>query len=251
MGNHTRERERTSSTTGKFLALGIGVASATGVPLVLASEANAADNTSLLDAIAQCESSGNPNASNGTHFGLFQFDLATWRSVGGKGDPRNASTSEQYARATALLASRGTQPWLASQHCWSGKVGKAPSLNSVASSGSSARANLTHAKPSPTPRSSRGTSTPSKNTPKPVTPKVDSTTSKTPAPTISIPVQSTPVHDSVAESSGPRTHTVQRGDYLVKIAAQYGMNWKTLWNLNRDQVSNPNRIYPNQVLRLK
>jgi LysM repeat protein len=236
MGNHTRERERTSSTTGKFLALGIGVASATGVPLVLASEANAADNTSLLDAIAQCESSGNPNASNGTHFGLFQFDLATWRSVGGKGDPRDASSSEQYARATALLASRGTQPWLASQHCWSGKVGRAPSLNSVASSGSSARANLTHAKPSPTPRSSRGTSTPSKNTPKPVTPK---------------PVTSTPVHDSVASSVGPSTHRVARGDTLSEIAASYGMNWKTLWNLNRDQVANPHRIYPNQVLRLK
>jgi hypothetical protein len=72
----------------------------------------------LLDAIARCESSGNPRASNGTHFGLFQFDLPTWQSVGGSGNPMDVSPAEQYARAQTLFSQRGTQPWLASMWCW-------------------------------------------------------------------------------------------------------------------------------------
>jgi hypothetical protein len=73
-----------------------------------------------LDSIEKCESSGNLRASNGTHFGLYQFDLRTWRSVGGSGNPMDASRAEQRARAEALLAQRGTGPWTASQHCWGG-----------------------------------------------------------------------------------------------------------------------------------
>lgn len=73
---------------------------------------------SLLDNIARCESSGNPRATNGTHFGLFQFDLGTWASVGGSGNPMDASVSEQYMRAQILLNERGTQPWDASRNCW-------------------------------------------------------------------------------------------------------------------------------------
>lgn len=75
-----------------------------------------------LDAIAQCESGGRTNATNGSHFGLFQFDMPTWKSVGGKGNPMHASAEEQRARAERLLAERGTQPWTASKHCWSSKT---------------------------------------------------------------------------------------------------------------------------------
>ncbi|MDX6235939.1 MAG: hypothetical protein QOG10_754, partial [Kribbellaceae bacterium] len=62
--------------------------------------------------VANCESSGNPRAVNPSgHQGLFQFDLATWRSVGGHGQPINASPAEQLKRAKMLYASRGSQPW--------------------------------------------------------------------------------------------------------------------------------------------
>ena len=62
--------------------------------------------------VAQCESGGNPRAVNGAgYYGLFQFDLQTWRSVGGSGNPANASASEQYSRAKALYAQRGAAPW--------------------------------------------------------------------------------------------------------------------------------------------
>ena len=64
-------------------------------------------------ALAECESGGNPRAvsPNGTYRGLYQFDLSTWRSVGGSGDPIDASSAEQTRRAQLLFAERGRSPW--------------------------------------------------------------------------------------------------------------------------------------------
>lgn len=63
--------------------------------------------------VAICESSLNPRALSpgGKYRGLFQFDFATWRSVGGSGDPINASPAEQLRRAKILFSRRGAQPW--------------------------------------------------------------------------------------------------------------------------------------------
>jgi len=62
--------------------------------------------------VANCESSGNPKAVNPAgYYGLFQFDLQTWRSVGGSGNPINASAAEQLMRAKKLYAQRGASPW--------------------------------------------------------------------------------------------------------------------------------------------
>ncbi|TDW17509.1 transglycosylase family protein [Kribbella kalugense] len=62
--------------------------------------------------VANCESSGNPRAVNGAgYYGLFQFDLQTWRSVGGSGNPTQASAAEQLMRAKKLYAQRGASPW--------------------------------------------------------------------------------------------------------------------------------------------
>ena len=62
--------------------------------------------------VANCESSGNPRAVNsGGYYGLFQFDLQTWRSVGGSGNPAKASAAEQLMRAKKLYAQRGASPW--------------------------------------------------------------------------------------------------------------------------------------------
>lgn len=63
-------------------------------------------------ALAQCESGGNPRAVNPAgYYGLFQFDLSTWASVGGSGNPVDASPAEQLYRAQLLYASRGSAPW--------------------------------------------------------------------------------------------------------------------------------------------
>lgn len=63
-------------------------------------------------ALANCESGGNPKAVNPAgYYGLYQFDLGTWRSVGGSGVPTAASAAEQTYRAKLLYKQRGRSPW--------------------------------------------------------------------------------------------------------------------------------------------
>lgn len=63
-------------------------------------------------ALAGCESGGNPRAVNPAgYYGLYQFDLGTWRSVGGSGLPSQASAGEQTYRAKLLYQQRGRSPW--------------------------------------------------------------------------------------------------------------------------------------------
>ena len=49
------------------------------------------------------------------------------------------------------------------------------------------------------------------------------------------------------------TYTVQKGDSLSKIARDKygdGAKWKTIFEANRDQISNPDLIHPGQVLKI-
>lgn len=63
-------------------------------------------------ALANCESGGNPRAVNPAgYYGLYQFNVTTWRSVGGSGMPHLASAGEQTYRAKLLYKSRGRSPW--------------------------------------------------------------------------------------------------------------------------------------------
>jgi hypothetical protein len=66
-----------------------------------------------LEAIASCESGGDPRAvgGGGAHRGKYQFDRGTWASVGGRGDPAGASEAEQDRRAARLFARAGATPW--------------------------------------------------------------------------------------------------------------------------------------------
>jgi Transglycosylase-like domain len=65
-----------------------------------------------LQAIAACESGGDPTTDTGNGFyGKYQFDLATWQAVGGTGNPAHASEAEQDRRAAILYAQAGSSPW--------------------------------------------------------------------------------------------------------------------------------------------
>ena len=66
-----------------------------------------------LEAIAACESHGNPRAigGGGAYRGKYQFDRGTWAKVGGRGDPASASEAEQDRRAARLLRRSGASPW--------------------------------------------------------------------------------------------------------------------------------------------
>ena len=65
-----------------------------------------------LDAIAACESGGDPAvvSSDGSYRGKYQFDYGTWESVGGSGDPAAAPEAEQDYRAALLYAQSGSSP---------------------------------------------------------------------------------------------------------------------------------------------
>jgi len=52
------------------------------------------------------------------------------------------------------------------------------------------------------------------------------------------------------EGSGYEEYTVQTGDSLSRIATHQGVNWKEIWDANRDEVKDPNLIHPGQPLRI-
>lgn len=66
-----------------------------------------------LQRIARCESGGDPSrvSAGGEYRGKYQFSLATWRSLGGVGDPAQAPEAVQDRIAAKLLAAQGTSPW--------------------------------------------------------------------------------------------------------------------------------------------
>ncbi|MEP6980695.1 MAG: transglycosylase family protein, partial [Nakamurella sp.] len=87
------------------------VTAATGL-LITTGVASADPSPSAWDALRRCESSGKYDINTGNgYYGAYQFDLSTWRSVGGSGYPNEASPAEQDYRALYLYRMRGWQPW--------------------------------------------------------------------------------------------------------------------------------------------
>ena len=101
--------ERTREPRTRIVAVGTK-------PKPVVKKTKALDDGLNWPALARCESGGNPRAVNasGKYRGLYQFDLSTWRSVGGTGDPAQHSADEQTFRAQKLYQSRGRSPW---PHC--------------------------------------------------------------------------------------------------------------------------------------
>lgn len=63
-------------------------------------------------ALRSCEAGGDYSINTGNgYYGAYQFDLTTWRGVGGTGYPHQASPAEQDYRAALLYADRGAAPW--------------------------------------------------------------------------------------------------------------------------------------------
>lgn len=58
---------------------------------------------------------------------------------------------------------------------------------------------------------------------------------------------------AAAPDAAPATYTVQKGDTLSHIAQRElgkASRWRELYEANRDQLDDPDRIRPGQVLRL-
>lgn len=54
-----------------------------------------------------------------------------------------------------------------------------------------------------------------------------------------------------ADASSETTYTVVAGDSLSKIAKRYpGLTWNDIFKANQDQLSDPDKIFPGQVLNI-
>ncbi len=90
----------------------LSVASAAVITVIGPGSASADPSQNDWYRLRMCESSNNYSINTGNdHYGAYQFDLGTWRSVGGTGYPNKASAAEQDARALILYRERGWQPW--------------------------------------------------------------------------------------------------------------------------------------------
>ena len=61
------------------------------------------------------------------------------------------------------------------------------------------------------------------------------------------------VPDGGSSGAGAQSYTVQKGDTLSHIAQKhYGKasQWHAIFEANRDQLDNPDKIFPGQVLKL-
>nr|WP_296068971.1 transglycosylase family protein [uncultured Actinoplanes sp.] len=199
-------------------ALGLTAAGVAGAFALLgpASPASAAVNW---DAIAQCESSGNWHINTGNgYYGGLQFSRSTWKAYGGT----------KYA-ATADKASKGEQIRIAEKVLKGQGIGAWPVCGKKAGSKSVAHkaGKKASAKTSVTKKSSVKKSHPA--TKKATTPKRTSTVKAT-----------------------GKQYVVRSGDTLAAIATKKHVKggWHTLYQLNRDTISNPNLIFPGQHLAL-
>jgi hypothetical protein len=99
--------------TATLSALGVPAATAAQLGKPRAATPPADTDTGMLARIAVCESGGDPSAvsPDGTYRGKYQFSRATWRAMGGIGDPAAAPEPEQDDRAAMLLQRQGLSAW--------------------------------------------------------------------------------------------------------------------------------------------
>ena len=172
--------------------------------------ATQAQAASVWDAVAKCESGGNWSINTGNgYYGGLQFSSSTWRAFGGR---EFAPQANQATKEQQILVAQRT---LAKQG-----PGAWPTC--------SRRAGLTKANGGATGYTA---SAPAAEAPRAATTTRSAERAPAPAP------------------SGT-TVTVKRGDTLAKIARRAGVSggWRTVWEMNKDTIKNPNRIRVGQVV---
>jgi len=157
--------------------------------------------------LRQCEASGRYDAvADNGHYGAYQFDLATWNSVGGTGLPSTASPAEQDYRALKLYRSRGWQPWecagiLGLTNDRDAATGRAPSPTDALALAPPTAPHRPGTPPTAAP-ATPAPATPAPATPAPATPAPATPAPATPAPATPAPA-SPPASPPVSPSLSP------------------------------------------------
>lgn len=188
------------------------------------------------DTVAQCESGGDWSINTGNGFsGGLQFTASTWAANGGTGNPANASRGEQIRVAENVLATQGKGAWPV---CGVGLGAASPQQSTPAAQTQQVEAPKAQAQ-APVQQAAPAQQA------APVQQAAPAQTQYTaPAQT----QQVAPAQTQYTAAAG--TYTVQAGDTLSAIAAAHGVSWETLADANASTVSNPNLIYPGQVLEI-
>ncbi|WP_319019219.1 transglycosylase family protein [Glutamicibacter sp. JL.03c] len=229
------------------------VAVAGGAIVATTAPANAA---STWDKLAQCESGGNWSINTGNgYYGGLQFSLSTWKAFGGSGMPNQASKAEQIRIATKVQAAQGWGAWPA---C-TAKLG----ISGTPSGGSSSESTASTQTQKSTTQTKSTTQAKKSTQTQQAAPKVSETktstsnsvkSTKQAAPSTSgkhaAPAPKAPVFNIDVTDSG-KNYTVKSGDTLAKIADQLGVDdWRGLFVLNDDQLTNPDLIMVGQTLNV-
>ncbi|GAB2736881.1 resuscitation-promoting factor protein RpfA [Salinifilum aidingensis] len=200
---------RTTRNIARVALTGAAVAA----PFALTLPAANAASDATWDAVAECESGGDWSINTGNgYYGGLQFNQSTWEGYGGTEYASNAADAtreQQIAVAERVLQAQGPGAWpVCSQEA--GLTAGGGLENQDVSSGSGEAEAETETQES-------------------------------------AEAQSAPAEQPAQQSSGDE-HTVQKGDTLGSIAQQYGVNWRDVFEQNREVLDNPNLILPGQQL---
>jgi lysozyme family protein len=113
-GRQTRAAVKRFQSRNGLVADGIaGPATLAALGLRVVARQQRVEIGDALRRIARCESGGDPTAvsADGRYRGKYQFSRATWRAMGGEGDPAKAPEAEQDMRARRLYRETGPKSW--------------------------------------------------------------------------------------------------------------------------------------------
>lgn len=188
----------------RIVSAAVATAALGGIGLATAPGANAATSTSVWDAVAACESSGNWSINTGNgYYGGLQFSQSTWAEFGGTqyaSRANLATKAQQIAIAQRVLAVQGPNAWPVCS-----KVAGLTKANGGASSSASAG----------TTSATTATSTTSAS----ATASASGTTAKTSA-TASGAAKSSTGAKTTTGTSTKATSAVPTGSKVVKAAAK-------------------------------
>jgi len=257
-GRHRQETKHIRKAALAVTAAGAAVAA----PAIGMGTAHA--DSGVWDRVANCESTNNWHINTGNgYYGGLQFTNSTWAAYGGLSyAPRAdlATREQQIAVAEKTLAGQGAGAWacagsggLTDTNGLSGNDGgsgasssdESTSDNSSSDNSGSSSSDESSSDNSGSSSSDEGTS--------------DSSSSDNSG--SSADTQSSDNSGSSSDSSSSdsttsvavsgKSYTVQSGDTLFKIASAAGLSgWDSLYKANTSTISDPNWIYPGQVLQL-
>ena len=246
--------KKSTYSTAARRGVTLAAVSIAGVALS-ASAANAAvpgasAPASTWDSLAQCESGGNwgINTGNGYAGGL-QFSPSTWAAYGGTGSAANASREQQIAVAERVQAGQGWGAWpacAAKLGLTGGAITPQSAPKSLAPAAAPAKVPARTAAPK--------AAVPKAAVPKAAVPKAAVPKAAVPraaAKAVAPKAAAAPRHVAAVALSG-QTYTIQSGDTLSKVAEQLNIagGWQLLADANASTISNPDLVYPGQVLHL-